>query len=190
VDQRGDAAFGNHEVARLGALHLDVRPRGVEVVVVRHDEAGLQDRMKEDAFGRAALVGGDDVLEAGQVAHDRLEPVEGAAAGVRLVALHQRAPLRRRHRAGPRVCQQVDQDVLGAQAEDVAAGGEEGRLPVLAARELHGLDRLDAERLDYCAEIHGGRTVSSGSTECQERAGHAPCAPSCTVVQLVLRAPS
>ena len=77
---------------------------------------GRQDRVEQDALGRAPLVRRDDVAESGEVLHDRLEAVERAAAGVRLVALHQRAPLRRRHRAGPRVREQVDEHVVAAQA--------------------------------------------------------------------------
>ena len=77
--------------------------------------------MEQDPLGRASLVRRDDVAEAGEVLHDVLEPVERSAAGIRLVALHQRAPLRRRHRAGAGIGQQVDEDVVGAQQEDVVA---------------------------------------------------------------------
>ena len=72
--------------------------------------------VEQDALGGAALVRRDDVAEAGQVLDHVAEAVEGAAPGVRLVALHDRAPLRRRHRAGAGVGQQVDEHVLRAQA--------------------------------------------------------------------------
>ncbi len=68
--------------------------------------------MEQDSFGGAALVRRDDVPEAGQLLDDVAEAVERPAAGVRLVALHQRAPLRGGHRAGAGVGQQIDQDVL------------------------------------------------------------------------------
>ena len=56
---------GNVEGGRLAVL--DVGPRRVEVGVVGHDVARLQQRAEEDALGRAPLVGGDDVLEAKQL---------------------------------------------------------------------------------------------------------------------------
>ena len=126
--ERRHAAFGDHQVARLGALDLDVGARRVEVVVVRHDVARaartVWNRMRSAArpwcvgmMCRKPVRSRDDVAEA----------VERPAAGVRLVALHQRAPLRRRHRAGARVGEQVDQDVVGVQQEDVVAGGSRAR---------------------------------------------------------------
>ena len=69
---------------------------------------GLQHRVEQDALGGASLVRRDDVREAGEVLDDVAEAVERAAARVRLVALHQRAPLRRRHRAGAGVGEQID----------------------------------------------------------------------------------
>jgi hypothetical protein len=69
--------------------------------------------VKQDALGRAALVRGDDVPEARERLHDVAEAVEGAAPGVGLVALHQRAPLGGGHRAGARVGEQVDEHVVG-----------------------------------------------------------------------------
>jgi hypothetical protein len=59
------------------------------------------------------------VAVAGEVAHDRLEFEERTAAGVALVAGHDRRPLLRRHRAGAGVGQQVDHHVLGAHQEQV-----------------------------------------------------------------------
>ena len=70
-ERRGHAALGDDEVARLGPLDLDVGARRVEVVVVRDDLARLEHGVEEDALGGAALVGRDDVAEAGQVAGRR-----------------------------------------------------------------------------------------------------------------------
>ena len=64
MHERGHAPFRNHEVARFGALDLDVRAGRVEVVVVRDDLARLQHRVEQDALGRASLMRRDDVLEA------------------------------------------------------------------------------------------------------------------------------
>ncbi len=156
MHQRRHAAFGDHEVARLGAFDLDVGARRIEVVVVGDDVAGLQDRVEEDALGRPPLMRRDDVAKTGEVLHDGLKAVERAAAGVRLVALHQGAPLRRRHRAGARVGEQVDEHVVAAQEEDVAAGLVQRATPRCLVGEVQRFDRLDAKRLDDGLEGHGG----------------------------------
>ena len=154
VHDRGLPAFRHHEVARLGPFDLDVRARRVEVIVVRHDVAALEDGVKEDAFRGAPLVGGDDVHEAGEIADDLLEPVERSAAGVRFVSLDERAPLGRRHGAGAGVGQQIDEHVIGVELEDVVAGRRQRPLARVTRRERDGFDRLDAERLDDRLVIH------------------------------------
>ena len=53
--------------------------------------------------------------------------------GVRLVAALDAGPLVARHRAGPRIGQQVDHDVLGVDVEQVAAGRRERRVALLDA---------------------------------------------------------
>src|ERR1700681_1101966 len=118
------------------------------MAVVRDDLARIENRVKENSFRRAPLMSRNDVLETGQLADHGLEAVERPAARVRLVALHQRAPLRRRHRAGPRIGQEIDQDVFGRQLEDVELRLLEGRGALLPGRELERLDRLDSKRLD------------------------------------------
>ena len=142
------------EVARFGALGLDVGARRVEVVVVRDDLAGLQHRVEQNPLGRASLVCRDDVAEAGEVLDDALEAVERPAPGIGLVALHQRAPLRGRHRAGAGVGQQVDEDVVGAQQEQVVARLLERAHALLTRREAERFDGLDAEGFDDGVEGH------------------------------------
>ena len=68
--------------------------------------------MKEDALRGAALVGRDDVPEAGEIADDGLEPPERTGAGVRLVAALDAGPLVAGH--GPRsgVRQEVDEHAI------------------------------------------------------------------------------
>jgi len=100
MDERRLPPFRDHQIARRGAFMLDIRARRIEVNVVQHHVTDLQRGMKEDALRSAALMGGDDVFESREIADDVLEPLVRSRAGVRLVALHQRAPLRRRHRAG------------------------------------------------------------------------------------------
>ena len=66
-DQRRHAPLGDHQVARLGLLDLDVGARRVEVVVVRDHVARLQHGVEQDPLGGAALVRRDHVAEARQV---------------------------------------------------------------------------------------------------------------------------
>ena len=113
--------------------------------------------MEEDALGGASLVRRDDVLEARELLHGVAEPVIGAAAGVRLVPLDERAPLRGRHRARAGVRQEVDEDVLRVQEKDVVAGLGDGLAPLVGSRRLDRLDGLDPEGLDDRAEFHEGR---------------------------------
>jgi hypothetical protein len=153
VDLRGNASLGDHEVAGLRPLHLDVGPGRVEVVVVGHDLTGLEDGVEEDPLRGPPLMGGDDVSQARELAHHVPEAVVGAASRVGLVALHERAPLRGRHGPGSGVGEEIDEDVLGVQAEDVVPRLPEGRLAFLAGGELHRLHRLDAEGLDDRLEV-------------------------------------
>ena len=88
----------------------------------RHDLARAENRVEQNALGRASLMSRDDVPETREIRDDLAESVERARPGVRLVSLHDGSPLRRRHRAGARVGQEVDEDVGGMQQEDVVAG--------------------------------------------------------------------
>ena len=142
------AALGDDEVDRLGAGRLDVGAGGVEVGVVRDDLARPADDREQDLLGGPALVGRDDVAERPQLL-DRLEEREPRRrAGVRLVAVLDGRPLVAAHGAGPRVGQQVDQDVLGVEREQVQPGRLDGGLALGAGRDADGLDGVDAEGLD------------------------------------------
>ena len=121
--------FRNHQVDRLRAGELDVGPGGVEVGVVGHHVARLAERREEDPLGGAALVGREHLAEAEDVLHRRQEAEPGAAAGVGLVAAHDRRPLLRAHRRRAAVGQEVDEDVLRLEQEDVV-----GRLAAGAPR--------------------------------------------------------
>ena len=59
--------------------------------------------------------------EAEDVLDRRLEAEPGPAAGVGLVAAHDRRPLLGAHGRGAAVGEQVDEDVLGLEQEDVVA---------------------------------------------------------------------
>jgi hypothetical protein len=56
VDERRIATFRDDEVNGLGTGELDVRPRRVEVGVVRDRLAGPADDREEDLLGGPALV--------------------------------------------------------------------------------------------------------------------------------------
>ena len=88
------------------------------------------------------------MLEAEQIAGHRLQTVEGAAAGVRLITTHDCRPLLGAHRRGAAVGQQINEDVVGVQSEDVVARGPDQRRTFLAAGHADRFDRLDLERLD------------------------------------------
>jgi hypothetical protein len=118
------------------------------VGVVGHHVARAAHDGEQDALGRPALVRGDDVFEAGQLAHGRLEAVEALAAGVGLVAAHHGRPLFGGHGAGAGVGEQVDEDVGGVDQEEVEAGLLEEPLPLLGRGLAERLDGLDPERLD------------------------------------------
>ena len=135
------ASLRDDQVPGLGALDLDVGARRVEMVVVRHDIARMQDRVEQDPLSGSSLVSRNDVRESGEVLDDRFEAIERPAPRIGLVGLHQSAPLRRRHGPGSGIGQQVDQHVLGLQPEHVVAGLLQRRGAILPARELERLRR-------------------------------------------------
>ena len=141
-------------VKSSGAAILDIGPRRVEMRVVGYDLARLDRGAKQNALGRTALVGGNDVLEPGDLLDGRLEPVERARPGIRFVPAHHAGPLVGRHRSGAGVGQQVDQHVLGLEQEEVVSGCDQRGL-TFGARAADRLDGLDAERLDDGLEGHG-----------------------------------
>ncbi len=146
--------LGRGEVERDGSAELDVGARRVEVAVVGHHVALVAHDGEEDPLGSSALMGRDDVLEAGDVL-DRVAEAEPAGASrIRLVAAHDAAPLLGAHCAGAGVGEEVDDHVFGAQLEDVVAGLGDHLLSLLACGHLDLLDHFDAERLDDRLE-HG-----------------------------------
>ncbi len=155
----------NDQVDRLGARRLDVGAGGVEVRVAGNFGVGARHDAHQNALGGPTLVSRDHVLERHQVLHRLLEPEVGGRPRVTLVALHQAGPLRRTHRGGARVGQQVDDDVVGVQVEEVVVRVPNHSLPLGPRGELNGLDRLDAERLDDCVHLHGELRNSGVETD-------------------------
>jgi hypothetical protein len=148
----GVAALGDHQVDGFGAGVFDVGAGRVEVGVRRDDLAGPGQRLEEDPLGGAPLVRGDDVRVGEQFLDRVTEDEVGRRAGVGLVAVLDRGPLVAAHRPGPRVGQQVDEDVIGMQLEQVVC-----RLPHLPSAIVGGghpqwLHRVDAEGLEHGPE--------------------------------------
>src|SRR3954453_1570459 len=72
-----------------------------------------------------------------------------------------RSPLVAAHRSGPRVGQEVDDDVLGMDVEQVVARVLERSLTVVDGRHTDRLDRMDAERLDDRLPALPGRNLNA-----------------------------
>jgi len=80
------AAFGDDQIAGVAFEIFDVGACRVEMRVVGDDLAAFDGVGKEDVFGGASLMCGDDVFEAGDVLDSRFEPIERLRSGIRLVA--------------------------------------------------------------------------------------------------------
>ena len=147
--------LGDGQVDGLGADELDVGAGSVEVRVVGDDVALLAGGAEQDALGGAALVRRDHVLVAEDVLDGIAEALEAAAAGVALVAAHNRGPLLGRHGAGTGVGEQVDEHVIGGQQEQIVVGGAQQRFALFASGPANGFDALDAERFNDSGGRHG-----------------------------------
>ena len=152
----GHAALRDHQVTRLRLFDLDVGPRRIEVVVVRDDLAGFQDRVEQDAFGGTPLVRRDDVLEAGQVAHDARR--SGRTSGCPRTT---RRPASGRP-TGPTTSRRSPSRSAGRSARPRRAARTRCSPPLASAASrssrvvnLSGFDRLDAERFDDGFVVHG-----------------------------------
>jgi hypothetical protein len=153
----GVERFGNRQVNCLRAGVLDVGARGVEVHVAGDELAGSAQDGKEQVFGGSALVNGEDVAVAGQLAHSLFEAVVAAGAGVGFVPAEESSPLQVAHGGGAGIGEQVNEHILRTEPEDVVAGSAEELLPLFARGEADGFDNLDAEGLD--GHSHGGSAV-------------------------------
>jgi hypothetical protein len=136
------------QIERLCAGVLDVGAGRIEVVVVGHDLAHASDQLKQDTLRRPPLVRRDDVSQAGQLPRHVLELVEAASPRVTLVRDHHRAPLRRRHRGGSAVGQQIDQDVLGMKEKGIMVRAAQDPGALIGGGEADRLHHLDLKRLD------------------------------------------
>ena len=123
----------------MAAAELDVSLRGVEVGVSRNDVPLVEQGREDDVLGGTSLVRGQEVGHAEEPLDDRLEAEVGRGARVALVAGHHRRPLAVGHRAGARVGQQVDRNLVRTQFEEVVVRFAD---PGFAFGACRGADRL------------------------------------------------
>jgi hypothetical protein len=107
------------QVDRVAAPDLDVRPRRVEMDVVRDMVALPDERFEQDPLGGPPLVGGDDVGESEDIPDGGLEMEEVPAAGIGFVADHHAGPLVVAHGRRPGIREEVDEDLVRGDLEDV-----------------------------------------------------------------------
>ena len=142
---------------------FDVGAGGVEVCVVGDDLPlsfpGTDHDFNKEAFGSTALVGGEDVADACDVLDDIAEAEPAWCAGVGLVTSHDPCPLFAAHRAGSRVGQEVDHDIIRWDREEVVVRLFEGCSTLFDGGHADGFDGLDAEGFD---DRFHGRSVGSG----------------------------
>ena len=138
----------HREVDARGAGALDVRARGVEEPVGEDGLAFELAHGAQDPLGRPPLMSGEDEGHARQLVRDLLEPEPAPGARVGLVAAHHRGPLLGAHRARTGVGEEIDDDVLRAEAEEVELRLLEHPAPLARRRHADRFDDLDAERLD------------------------------------------
>ncbi len=144
----GWRASGNRQIHGFGPHKFNVGARGVEVRVIGNHIALLAHHAEQNALGRATLVRGDHMLVAEDVLDGVAKMVEAPAAGIALVAQHDGRPLLRRHRAGARIGEQVDQHIVSRQQKQVVMRGPQQLFALLPRGPANRFDALDAKRLD------------------------------------------
>ena len=101
---------------------------------------------EENLLRPAPLMGGNRKAVIEDLLYHLGQAVVAAAAGVRFVADHHRAPLAVAHGARAAVGQQIDVDVFGAQQEGVPTGDGQRFVAVFGRGLLDRFHHLDAER--------------------------------------------
>ena len=151
----------NHAVDGRGLRVEHVRAGGVEGHVDGNEVAGLHQRADENVFRRAALMGGNDVVEAQHFLHGVLEAEEAVGAGVGFVAQHEGGPLFLAQRAGAGVGKQVDVHVLGLEREHIVMRFPERLLALFLTGQMDAFDGFEAERFGQCT-LHKKNLVVMG----------------------------
>ena len=173
VARLGIARLGNRHVRPHTACELGVNARGGEVQVRQHELPRLHEHPREQMLRPASLVRRDQVPPAVHLAHRRLEPVEAARAGIRLVAELHRRPLLLRHGRCAAVGQQIDVDVVRAEQERVEAGCDDRLATGGGVRQPDRLDDLDLVRRKHHDSDRAAARVprSSGKPPSCDRGG-------------------
>jgi hypothetical protein len=81
------------------------------------------------------------------------ELAKRVAAGVAFVPLQHATPLRCAHRTGARICQQVDEHIVGMEHEQIEASSDQCILALPSSRCVQRLDSFDTKRLNNCAGL-------------------------------------
>ncbi len=132
---------------------LDVALGGVEVGVAGDDVARFNEIAEEDVLGSTALVGRDDILEAGQLGDGVFHMIERTGTAVAFVAHHHSSPLAVAHSAGAAVGEEVDVDIVRFQHKYILVGFVEPLFALFAGGFLNGFYHFDFPR--FCKwEFH------------------------------------
>ena len=142
----GVVGFGDGDIDGEGLAALDVALGGVEVGVAGHNHAGFYEVAEQDVLSSTALVGGDDIVEAGELGDGVLHVEEAAGSAVAFVTHHHGAPLAVAHGAGAGVGEEVDVDVIALQHENVLVGFFEPFFALFAGGFLDRFNHLDFPR--------------------------------------------
>ncbi len=139
--------FLDDQVGRAPAPGADVGVGRVKVHVGGDDHPRPDQDGGEDIFRGASLVGRDEMLETKDFLHHLCQAVIRASAGIQFIPCQHGRPLVLAHRPRPRIGQQVDEDIFGAQRKQVVASLQHGLPPFLATDQADRLDHFDPEWL-------------------------------------------
>ena len=105
--------FGYHQIVRERAGCFNVAPGGIEVRIGGDPLVCTAQNREEYGFGRASLMGWNDVIKRPEITNGGLESSKRRGPRVTFVAEHQCRPLCRAHGRSTTVRQQIDEDIVG-----------------------------------------------------------------------------
>ena len=143
------------EFFHRAAVDHDMGLRRGEVVVHRHDGARTDEDARDDVLGGAALMHGQEIFRAEQVADLVFELGEGRRARIAVVGLHHRRQLLVAHGVDAAVGQHVEIDIAVLQQKRVVAGFIQSLKATLDRRQAQLLNNADLVHLqrDFLAGI-------------------------------------
>ena len=118
---------------------------------------------KEYILCRSSLVCGDHIPEPCQGSNGLLQAVEGTAASIGFIPAHQGRPLFLAHGTGPRIGQQVDENLVALQVEQVVFCLFDPPLTILRSTGVHGFDHFYL--IGFCVWKHGSWKLKVESCE-------------------------